>query len=265
MHESTETLTIPIEGMTCGHCQATVKAAIEGVPGVTSATVDLDRKRAEVSIEPGPFDRSSLSRAVQLAGFRVPDEASIVTIQPGPVLPKLVPSPAPSEEWNLAIGGMHCASCVSPGRSRLERPSPESTSASGQPGDRAGRRPGRSRLEVDPSGPAGRRPSRRPATSARSGRTDASVEGADALRRERVASRSNYWRNRLVVGVLLTVPLDRAGRWPRLFSSSLDLVAPRSGWMMFGLAAILQVVPRRAVLSRCLGLGSARGPRTWTP
>src|SRR5690606_6807905 len=38
--------------------------------------------------------------------------ANLVTIGPAATTPT-TPEPAPtSEEWNLAIGGMHCASCV---------------------------------------------------------------------------------------------------------------------------------------------------------
>lgn len=38
-----------IEGMTCDHCVNAVKGALEGVPGVESATVSLDEKHAVVN------------------------------------------------------------------------------------------------------------------------------------------------------------------------------------------------------------------------
>ena len=84
----TETLTIPVEGMTCGHCTGTVRHALEGVPGVQSAEVDLESKRARVEVELDGFDRSKLERAVEAVGYRVPrgtDPAlptNLVTIAP---------------------------------------------------------------------------------------------------------------------------------------------------------------------------------------
>jgi copper chaperone CopZ len=72
MIQALETLTIPIEGMTCGHCVATVRSALESVPGVKSAEVDLTRKIAEVTIEPGEFDRSQLKDAIGAVGYMVP-------------------------------------------------------------------------------------------------------------------------------------------------------------------------------------------------
>jgi copper chaperone len=40
---------LDVQGMTCGHCSAAVKRALEAVPGVESATVDLDAGSAIVS------------------------------------------------------------------------------------------------------------------------------------------------------------------------------------------------------------------------
>lgn len=43
--------TLHVEGMMCGHCVAHVKKALEAIDGVTSADVDLDAKRAVVSLD----------------------------------------------------------------------------------------------------------------------------------------------------------------------------------------------------------------------
>lgn len=92
MTESSETLTIPIEGMRCGHCTATVQAALEAVPGVRSARVDLAEDRAELTVEPGKGDRSTLARAIEAAGYRVPGgPPKLVTI--GPLPPPTLTSP----------------------------------------------------------------------------------------------------------------------------------------------------------------------------
>jgi copper chaperone CopZ len=42
-----------IEGMTCGHCVSSVKTALENVPGVTSAQVDLEAGEATVQGDVG--------------------------------------------------------------------------------------------------------------------------------------------------------------------------------------------------------------------
>jgi copper chaperone len=40
---------LDVQGMTCSHCSAAVKRALEAVPGVESATVDLDAGHASVT------------------------------------------------------------------------------------------------------------------------------------------------------------------------------------------------------------------------
>src|SRR4051794_2306286 len=142
MANATEVVQLPVQGMTCNHCVGTVRHALEGVPGVRSATVDLAQGRAEVTLDPAQVDRARLKSAVEAVGYRVPDDDAgaavtsqarptpqLVTIGNGPMLapaPVLPPAPSPApvklgaevpdapgeEEWNLAIGGMHCASCV---------------------------------------------------------------------------------------------------------------------------------------------------------
>ena len=51
MPTSSDILQIPISGMICGHCVETVRRALEAVPGVRSARVELDRGRAEVEVD----------------------------------------------------------------------------------------------------------------------------------------------------------------------------------------------------------------------
>src|SRR4051812_15321917 len=67
------TVTIPIAGMTCDHCVGTVRRALEGVPGVESASVDLQHGKADVTLDP-PADESRLRSAVESAGYRVSSE-----------------------------------------------------------------------------------------------------------------------------------------------------------------------------------------------
>lgn len=58
---------LKIEGMTCGHCSAAVKKALEGVDGVTAADVDLAAGRARVQ---GAADPAVLIAAVHDEGYR---------------------------------------------------------------------------------------------------------------------------------------------------------------------------------------------------
>lgn len=77
-----------IEGMTCASCVARVEKAIEAVPGVTSATVNLATERATVTFnEAVPME--TVVQAIEMAGY----EPRIETLQFG-------------------IEGMTCASCV---------------------------------------------------------------------------------------------------------------------------------------------------------
>ncbi len=61
---------LKITGMTCGHCVAHTKKALEAVPGVTEADVTLEPGGALVK---GDADVSALIAAVKEAGY----EASV--------------------------------------------------------------------------------------------------------------------------------------------------------------------------------------------
>lgn len=57
---------LAVQGMTCGHCSAAVKRALEAVPGVTSASVDLDAGSATVE---GDAPLEALINAVGDEGY----------------------------------------------------------------------------------------------------------------------------------------------------------------------------------------------------
>lgn len=226
-----ETLTLPVEGMTCDHCVGTVHKALEGVPGVQSARVTLRPGRAEVEVNPGQVQRGQLAAAIEAAGYSVPDGQAvapqIVTIGPP------AQGSMPAEEWNLAIGGMHCASCVARVETALKSVPGVADARVNLATERAGVvvDPGRvseSELAaaVSAAGYRARRDELRPG------------EGAESLRRER-AEGVAYWRTRLIVGVALTIPLIVLGYAPLLFH--LDHASTAIGWTMFALASVLQV------------------------
>ncbi len=86
---ATTELVLPIGGMTCASCVRRVERALQKVEGVTDAGVNLATERAMVKYDPALTGVDNLKAAVERAGYSVP-----------------------SEEANLPIEGMTCASCV---------------------------------------------------------------------------------------------------------------------------------------------------------
>ncbi|MEG1452205.1 heavy metal translocating P-type ATPase [Brevundimonas sp.] len=85
---SFETITLPIEGMTCASCVGRVEAQLNKVAGVEKVSVNLATERAEIRADDS-VDRAALVKAVETAGYSVP-----------------------ASNIELAIEGMTCASCV---------------------------------------------------------------------------------------------------------------------------------------------------------
>jgi mercuric ion binding protein len=63
------TATLAVENMNCGTCPIVVKKALERVPGVTSTSVDLDKKTATVTFDPDKTTSAKLTQATTEAGF----------------------------------------------------------------------------------------------------------------------------------------------------------------------------------------------------
>ena len=57
-----------VEGMSCNHCTATVKKALEGIDGVKEADVSLEEKNAKVELDKDVADEA-LVKAVEDAGY----------------------------------------------------------------------------------------------------------------------------------------------------------------------------------------------------
>jgi Cu+-exporting ATPase len=83
-------LTLPISGMTCASCVSHVEKAINQVPGVAKASVNLATEKASIGFNNGSVAVDTLVSAVRDAGYDVPVDSK-----------------------TLPIGGMTCASCVS--------------------------------------------------------------------------------------------------------------------------------------------------------
>jgi copper chaperone len=69
-----ETITLKVDGMTCAGCVRSVKKVLEGVPGVRSVEVSLERAQATVQLDPaGAGDAlAALKAAVEAAGYEAP-------------------------------------------------------------------------------------------------------------------------------------------------------------------------------------------------
>jgi Cu+-exporting ATPase len=87
--EALSRATLAVEGMTCAACSGRVERALNAVPGVTEATVNLATERATVRFDAAETTPLALAEAVQRAGYDVR-----------------------TEEVSFAVGGMTCAACV---------------------------------------------------------------------------------------------------------------------------------------------------------
>ncbi|MFN4219083.1 MAG: heavy metal translocating P-type ATPase [Candidatus Bipolaricaulia bacterium] len=119
---------LKVKGMTCQHCVKSVTKALQGVAGVQSVTVSLERGRAEVEHSES-VSTASLTQAVTDAGYEAEelseDPEEDERLRPSP---RSATTPLPSvktgegsgvraREWKpyeltLPIAGMSCASCV---------------------------------------------------------------------------------------------------------------------------------------------------------
>ena len=87
--EALSRATLAVEGMTCAACSGRVEKALNAVPGVAEATVNLATERATVRFDASETTPLALAEAVQRAGYDVR-----------------------TEEVSFAVGGMTCAACV---------------------------------------------------------------------------------------------------------------------------------------------------------
>ena len=65
-----ENMTLKVEGMMCGHCEARVKKALEEIDGVVSAEVSHEKGTAVVTLSK-EVPAEILKKAVEDAGYKV--------------------------------------------------------------------------------------------------------------------------------------------------------------------------------------------------
>jgi len=62
-----ETVELRVEGMSCGHCEAAVRAEVGAVPGVTDVVADA--AGGAVTVTGTALDESRIREAVAVAGY----------------------------------------------------------------------------------------------------------------------------------------------------------------------------------------------------
>ncbi len=73
---ATQRMELPITGMTCANCAATIERTLQSrVPGVVSATVNFATEKAVVQVVAGATGWKELARAIQDAGYGVVEAA----------------------------------------------------------------------------------------------------------------------------------------------------------------------------------------------
>src|SRR3972149_8644587 len=82
-------LTLPVKGMTCASCVAHVEGALQEIPGVVEARVNLPLEQATVEYDPERVGIPTMAKAVKEVGYEIPETTIL-----------------------LKVSGMTCASCV---------------------------------------------------------------------------------------------------------------------------------------------------------
>jgi len=66
-----ETITMNVQGMTCGGCVASVTRVLKAMPGVADVSVTLQPGAAKVTFDPAQTSVPALRTAVEDAGYDV--------------------------------------------------------------------------------------------------------------------------------------------------------------------------------------------------
>src|SRR5437870_996312 len=95
-------IVLPIEGMTCASCAATVQEALAGATGVTSAGVNFATKKAAIEYDVAQANVSQLIKTVREAGYN----CGKATVTFGIVDLHYAPSVAPLEQSLAKVNGV---------------------------------------------------------------------------------------------------------------------------------------------------------------
>ncbi len=100
--------TLPIAGATCQGCARKIIAALDAVPGVSEATVDLDRQQVQITTDTDTPE-ATLSQAIATAGYAPNKEESSTETGATPTAPG---NTSRKTHTTLNITGATCAACV---------------------------------------------------------------------------------------------------------------------------------------------------------
>ena len=211
---TSQTIVLPIEGMSCASCAVRVERALGGSPGVVSAHVNFATETAQLETD-GTASREALADAVQKAGYAVG-----------------------SPPVSLAIEGMSCASCVG----RVE------TALRGVPGVRSAAvnlATERATVEGGADVDALVQAVKKAGYEARPLDADARASTADKHDAEAAALRS-----RLILALVLTIPvfvLEMGSHViPGMHALIADTIGMKASWILqFVLTTAVLVLPGR--------------------
>lgn len=77
----TESLRLPIEGMTCAACATRLEKALLRVPGIERASVNFALEQADVFVDPDQVSAADVVAAVRRTGFGVPDDEIVFNLE----------------------------------------------------------------------------------------------------------------------------------------------------------------------------------------
>ena len=70
---SIKTMSVPVEGMSCGSCVASVKRTVKALDGVHGVDVSLEERRAKVQFEDGRTTPERIAAAIKELGYKTGD------------------------------------------------------------------------------------------------------------------------------------------------------------------------------------------------
>jgi copper chaperone len=68
----TMTMTISVPEIHCDHCKHSIEGALDPLPGVRSARVDIEARTVTVEVDEGGADRARIVAAIEDQGYDVP-------------------------------------------------------------------------------------------------------------------------------------------------------------------------------------------------
>ena len=64
-------VSLTVEGMSCSHCENSIKKAVGALEGVESVTVDLKGKKVAVEFDPGKVSVDGIKNTIEDQGYDV--------------------------------------------------------------------------------------------------------------------------------------------------------------------------------------------------